>query len=166
MNKVIYILLLYSFVGLIQAQDNILTYVEYDTIRNGYLSLSIDKKMDELLDSKRDRCNAIERARAAAEENDKPINIGDLCREHPKMRGVRIQVINTRSSEEAEEARSKIQSQFPYLSSSVVLRAPQFKVLLGDYFKRENAAEDLDKVKKLYPGAILVMSKIWCARAQ
>ncbi len=158
------------FVSLmVWGQGNTYTFIEYDTISNGYIEMTLDKRMDELLEAKKDRCDVVaswQNQTAKMTKEEKKVTVVDMCREHPKMRGFRIQVLNTRSSEEAEKAKEQIQRQFPHLSSSVELRRPQFKVLMGDYFSKANAAKDLDAVKKVHPGALLVASKIWCNRAQ
>ncbi len=161
-------ILIVLFTLSLSAQDNNYQYVEYDSLSNGYLSLNIDKKMDDLLESKKQRCNIAvpTNTGSSAARNDEPVKVADLCRQYPKMKGYRIQVLNTTSSDDAEKAREKVQMQFPQLSSNIVLRYPQFRLLLGDYFTKQNAAKDLNDVKKIYPGALLVVHKIWCNRAK
>ncbi len=167
--KYLIAIIAFCIIGKGFAQDNIYTYIEYDSLSNGFLQLTLDKKMDDLLEAKKERCDLMDIHRVQVQsmsKEEKKITFTDLCRNHPKMKGYRIQVLNTRSSEDAEKAKEKLQIQFPHLSSNVELRRPQFRVLMGDYFSKANAASDLNDVKKLYPGALLVVSKIWCNRAQ
>ncbi len=166
---------LFSLISLVlllslQGQNNNYTYIEYDSLSSGYVQLTLDKRMDDLLESKKYRCDELRVWRQSQSSNSSKeetnITFKDLCKNHPKMKGFRIQVLNTRSSEDAEKAKEKLQVQFPQLSSNVELRRPQFRVLMGDYFSKANAASDLNEVKKIYPGALLVVTKIWCNRAQ
>lgn len=166
--KKIFSILLLCFILISKAQIN--TTAEYDSISGGYIELTIDDRIDELIEAKEKRCNLYSQTQAntptATTHTSKPYTVNDLCKEYPKLRGYRIQVMNSRSSEDAEKAKSIIMSQFSYLSADIDYLRPQFKLLVGDYFSRANAAADLNAIKRRYPGALLVSAKIWCKRAK
>lgn len=75
--------------------------------------------------------------------------------------GYRIMIESFRTSEEAEKLQRKFFSENPILSCSIVAMPPLYKVLVGDYLSQKQAQKDVQQLKKNYPKALVVSSKIW-----
>lgn len=75
-------------------------------------------------------------------------------------KGYRLLVINTRTREEAVEAKTKIYTYFPELKSYLIYQAPYFKLKAGNFKERKEAEIYLEKLKKHFPKGVYIMYDI------
>ena len=89
--------------------------------------------------------------------------INDLCRDHTKLSGYKIQIAVLKSMNESNEVVSYFRRKFPDLRAEkdVSLR-PNYKVLVGSYFTKDSSKGDFNRIKKHFPNSILVPYRIFC----
>lgn len=74
--------------------------------------------------------------------------------------GYRIQITYTDIREDVYKSKGSMYKQFPELASYVEYEQPYFKLRIGDFRTRLEAANYLQQVIVLYPGAFIVKDKI------
>lgn len=74
--------------------------------------------------------------------------------------GYRIQITYTDIRDDVYKSKGSMYKQFPELASYVEYEQPYFKLRIGDFKTRLNAAYYLQQVIVLYPGAFIVKDKI------
>lgn len=90
----------------------------------------------------------------------------DICARTPKVLGYKIQILYTKDRRIAERSLSKLSRNYPDLLGEMQYSRPDYRVLVGDFFTKRSAAEDLSRLKKEYPGALLVQWRVFCKRAK
>lgn len=108
-----------------------------DSLQN--ISLHKDARLDQLM----------ERNRKFNEEN--------YLKTLKNMSGYRLQVINTNDRNKALSVKTKMMTEFPGEKTYLIYQAPYFKVQTGNFIKREDAEEFLNKVKNIYPTGVFVV---------
>lgn len=66
------------------------------------------------------------------------------------FRGYRIQVLNTRSRDEAFNTKAMLLQQFPDQKSYIMFQSPYFKVRIGNFIKRDEAESFKSRVASVY----------------
>ncbi len=79
---------------------------------------------------------------------------------HGTFPGFRIQVHFGTDRTGANSAKSDIMSKYPSFPSYLSYQQPYFKVCVGDFRTKLEAASALNKIKRDYPGAFVVRDKI------
>lgn len=74
--------------------------------------------------------------------------------------GYRIQITYTDIRDDVYKSKGSMYKQFPELASYVEYEQPYFKLRIGDFKTRLDAAYYLQQVIVLYPGAFIVKDKI------
>lgn len=74
--------------------------------------------------------------------------------------GYRIQITYTDIREDVYKSKAGMYKQFPELASYVEYEQPYFKLRIGDFRTRLEAANYLQQVIAVYPGAFIVKDKI------
>lgn len=91
----------------------------------------------------------------------------EICRQNPRIMGVKIQLVVVKSNEEANEVKAYFRRRFPNLKVEVdASLRPNYKVLAGSYFNRQSAAGDLAKIKQYFKSAIPVQYRVFCVEAK
>lgn len=72
-------------------------------------------------------------------------------------RGYRLQVINTRSREQAFQVKSELLRRFPDEKTYLLYQSPYFKVRIGNFLERSAAEEFKRMVAKQYPQGVYVI---------
>lgn len=72
-------------------------------------------------------------------------------------RGYRLQVINTRSREQAFQTKSELLQRFPEEKTYLLYQSPYFKVRIGNFLERSAAEEFKRMVAKQYPQGVYVI---------
>jgi hypothetical protein len=98
---------------------------------------TVNEKVDAVLDSI-DRFNLIRRS----------------------VDGHTIQIYSGQNREEAMNAKKKMATEIPELTANLQYQQPKFRVTVGKYFSRLEAHQDLVRIRKSFPSAILVPEKI------
>ncbi|WP_165958115.1 SPOR domain-containing protein [Segetibacter sp. 3557_3] len=68
-----------------------------------------------------------------------------------KIRGYRIQVINTSKREEANTVKAEMLRRFPDEKTYLLYQAPHFRVRVGNFLKQRDAADLKKLITNLYP---------------
>jgi len=74
--------------------------------------------------------------------------------------GYRIQIFNGLKEGEARAAQSKFYRLFPDILAYLSYDQPDWKVRVGDYKTELDVMKDLDRIRKNYPGAFKLKTKI------
>ncbi|PSL33495.1 SPOR domain-containing protein [Chitinophaga ginsengisoli] len=74
--------------------------------------------------------------------------------------GFRVQVISTNKRNEANDIKARVMHLFPDYRTYLDYQAPYFKVRVGDFKSREEAADLRDKLSDNFPGGIFVVPAI------
>ena len=74
--------------------------------------------------------------------------------------GFRVQVISTNKRGDASEAKARVMHLFSGYRTYLDYQAPYFKVRVGDFKTREEAAELRDKLSDLFSGGVFVVPAI------
>lgn len=73
------------------------------------------------------------------------------------MQGYRIQVINTNDRNKAIDIKTKLLNSFPAEQTYLIYHSPYFKIQIGNFLKREDADDLLNRIKKIYPTGVFVV---------
>ncbi len=128
-----------------------------DTISGGEIIISGSIEIDSLVQK------TIETSCSKPEPKTENI---DPCADNPKVMGYKIQILYSKSRSNAEGAISEFNNEFPGFSTEMKYIAPDYKVLVGDYFTKRSAAVDLARIKKKFPSSFLVNWRVWCRKAK
>lgn len=74
--------------------------------------------------------------------------------------GFRVQVITTNKRNEAYDAKARVMQSYPEYRSYIDFQAPYFKVRIGDFKTREEAAELRDRLSGMFTGGVFVVPAI------
>lgn len=75
-------------------------------------------------------------------------------------KGYRLLVINTNNREEAISAKTKVYSNFPELKAYLVYQSPFFKLKVGNFKSREDAAQYQKSLGYYFPKGVFIISDI------
>lgn len=74
--------------------------------------------------------------------------------------GFRVQVYSGQKKQEALEAAGKVNDLSTELKADVEFVQPKFRVVVGKYYSRLEAYRDLYRLRRIFPGAIIVPEKV------
>ena len=158
--------------------NNAQVVTKKDTISGTPLTLSMDKKINDLLDNLEEKCAtpAKNNGYANRDEAKEPAKVvvasrklteAEICKQNPRILGFKIQLTVVKSNTEANEVKAFFRKRFPSIKvdTDASLR-PNYKILAGSYFTKQSAASDLAKIKAEFKSATLVQYSIFCAEAK
>lgn len=132
MKEIVSLLLFSAFVVPLAAQDS---------LKN--ITVTRDGRIDRLL------------------EKNQQVNEEIYLKTLRNMSGYRLQVINTNDRNKAMGVKTKIMTEFPREKVYLIYQAPYFKIQMGNFIKREDADDLMNRVKKIYPtGVFIVPSRV------
>ena len=151
--------------------------VKNDTISGTPLSISMDKKVDELLGNVEDKCLT---GRDSNNDNsstkpstpkiavpEKELSKAEICRKNPRIMGYKIQLAVVKSNEEAREVGMFFRRRFPNMKVEIdASLRPNYKVMAGSYLTKQSAAADLAKIKAHFNSAIAIQYRVFCVEAK
>lgn len=159
-----------------------------DTISGTPLTMSMDPNVNGVMKNLEDNCAMVNAKRAERnndEEGDshaagtstpknavkvvanRALTTAEICRQNPRMMGIKIQLVVVKSNDEANEVKAYFRRRFPNLKVEVdASLRPNYKVLAGSYFNKQSAAGDLSKIRQYFKSAIPVQYRIFCAEAK
>jgi hypothetical protein len=158
MNRIFFII--FSFcITTVYAQDASVWDFK-DSIRGGELNIKIDKKLESILKGK-------EKAVCQKNVYVPPVKLtpADKCATQQKIMGYKIQIFYTKDRSAAEKVKNDFARQYPSLTPELIYAAPDYRILVGDYFTRQTAGNDLRKIQRTYPAAFPVQWRVWCRKA-
>ncbi len=77
-----------------------------------------------------------------------------------QFRGYRLQVLNTRSRDEAFRMKSDLLQRFPTEKAYAIFQSPFFKVRFGNFIDKEEAEKYKKLLAAVYPQGIYVVQEI------
>lgn len=146
-----------------------------DTILGTELTFSADRNVSRLIEDLESKCaNKNNWLKDNNNSNNSIVNSSpkrklsnaEICRQNPRILGVKIQLALVKSKKEADEVALYFRRRFPYIKvqQDASLR-PNYKVLAGSYFTKEDAAKDLRSIRVYFKNAVPVKYMIFCAEA-
>jgi hypothetical protein len=131
-----------------------------DSITRGNLTIDIDSRLSELINfSDKKDCPNLKL------EPPRKLTPAEKCVNQNKIMGYKIQILYTKDREAAEKVKNDFARQNPGYTAELVYLAPDYRVLVGDYFTRKSAGPDLRKIQRTYPAAFTVQWRVWCRKA-
>ena len=73
------------------------------------------------------------------------------------FRGYRLQIMNTRSREQAFQAKADVFSRFPEYKAYLTFQSPYFKVRVGDFMDKSDAEAARKTLSRYYPQGVYVV---------
>lgn len=149
--------------------------VKKDTLSGTVLTTTMDSKVSDLMESLEESCS-----RQGQNDSDKtsggtsrilvpnrPLTNAEICRKNPRILGYKIQVAVVKSNEEANKIRTEFRKIFPGLKVQLdASLRPNYKILAGSYFTKEDAKSDLAQVRKTFESATTIQYQIFCVDAK
>jgi hypothetical protein len=167
--------------NLIDAQQ----VVKADTISGTPLSMSMDKKIGDLLESLEDKCitkitknprknwstddddNSPKTTKPKINIPEKELSRAEICRRNPRIMGYKIQLSVVKSNEEAREVGLYFRRRFPNMKVEIdASLRPNYKVMAGSYVSKQSAAADLSRIRQHFDSAIAIQYRVFCVEAK
>ncbi|MDR2122088.1 MAG: hypothetical protein LBP34_03090 [Flavobacteriaceae bacterium] len=142
--------------------------VKVDSATGGKLIIDAEEGIIKMIDEK-ELCKKISVAAATSPENKPaahPSAPKTVCGKRNDIPGFMIKVAETKSEQEINTMMTNFRTEFPELRVEKSYLRPDWRLLAGDYFKKESGQTDLKKVKKSFPTAMMINWRIYCNRAK
>lgn len=136
------LILCFSLGNFVFSQDN------YVSETSGNLTIEYDATLQKII---KDKENAV------CETTPEPIPVKEYCD------GARVQVFYSKSRSEAEQKLKEVKALFPNLYSNVVYHSPDYKVHVGYFESRNDAASILNKAKRNFPASFIYNETFRCS---
>ena len=149
-----------------------------DTISGTPLTVTMDKKVDALLENMEERC-ATKFTPAPVEDRtprsttprvvvpERALSQAEICRRNPRIMGYKIQLQVVKSNEEAREVGMYFRRRFPNMKVEIdASLRPNYKVMAGSYLTKQSAAADLAKIKPYFSSAVSIQYRVFCVEAK
>lgn len=149
-----------------------IVYYTTDSVSGGNYELSLEQDVLKYLSArnkakcKQNTPRTYTRPTTTVAKPEGPKTTYDICRNQAKVLGYKIQIFYSKSRDEANKVRQNFSRQFRGITPELVFARPDFKVLVGDYFTKKSAGQDLKKIKKKYPSSLLVSWRVYCRKAK
>ena len=149
--------------------------VKNDTISGTPLSISMDKKVDDLLGNLEEKCLTGNSPKNDAPKTtvpkivvpEKELTQAEICRRNPRIMGYKIQLAVVKSNEEAREVGLFFRRRFPNMKVEIdASLRPNYKVMAGSYLTKQSAAADLAKIRAHFKSAIAIQYRVFCVEAK
>lgn len=149
--------------------------VKNDTISGTPLSISMDKKVDDLLENLEEKCLTGNSPKNDAPKTtapkivvpEKELTQAEICRRNPRIMGYKIQLAVVKSNEEAREVGLFFRRRFPNMKVEIdASLRPNYKVMAGSYLTKQSAAADLAKIRAHFKSAIAIQYRVFCVEAK
>ena len=149
--------------------------VKNDTISGTPLSISMDKKVDDLLENLEEKCLTGNSPKNDAPKTtvpkivvpEKELTQAEICRRNPRIMGYKIQLAVVKSNEEAREVGMFFRRRFPNMKVEIdASLRPNYKVMAGSYLTKQSAAADLAKIRAHFKSAIAIQYRVFCVEAK
>ena len=149
--------------------------VKNDTISGTPLSISMDKKVDDLLENLEEKCLTGNSPKNDAPKTtapkivvpEKELTQAEICRRNPRIMGYKIQLAVVKSNEEAREVGMFFRRRFPNMKVEIdASLRPNYKVMAGSYLTKQSAAADLARIRAHFKSAIAIQYRVFCVEAK
>ena len=149
--------------------------VKNDTISGTPLSISMDKKVDDLLGNLEEKCLTGNSPKNDAPKTtvpkivvpEKELTQAEICRRNPRIMGYKIQLAVVKSNDEAREVGMFFRRRFPNMKVEIdASLRPNYKVMAGSYLTKQSAAADLARIRAHFKSAIAIQYRVLCVEAK
>ena len=149
--------------------------VKNDTISGTPLSISMDKKVDDLLENLEEKCLTGNSPKNDAPKTtvpkivvpEKELTQAEICRRNPRIMGYKIQLAVVKSNDEAREVGMFFRRRFPNMKVEIdASLRPNYKVMAGSYLTKQSAAADLARIRAHFRSAIAIQYRVFCVEAK
>ena len=149
--------------------------VKNDTISGTPLSISMDKKVEDLLENLEEKCLTGNSPKNDAPKTtvpkivvpEKELTQAEICRRNPRIMGYKIQLAVVKSNEEAREVGLFFRRRFPNMKVEIdASLRPNYKVMAGSYLTKQSAAADLARIRAHFKSAIAIQYRVFCVEAK
>lgn len=161
MKNIFYILLIFISTS-IYAQNKI------DTItiqNNGKLTIELDQRINKIITAKENESCPITAPKTVKKEPLKNTS-SDPCANQNQINGFKIQIYYSKNRADSDKVRNEFEKSYPNLSAQVVYFAPDYRVLVGDYFTKRSADPDIKRLKNKYNSSFSIPYKVLCRKAK
>ncbi|MGC4128243.1 MAG: SPOR domain-containing protein [Bergeyella sp.] len=170
---------LFVFSVLLMNSIDAQTVVKNDTISGTPLTISMDSRIDAIMEKAEESCSRAGSFDRSSDMNtgipatpkirvpEKPKSQAEICRQNPRIMGYKIQLSVVKSNEEAKEVGMYFRRRFPNIKVEIdASLRPNYKVLAGSYLTKESAAPDLKRIREYFKSAISVQYRVFCVEAK
>ena len=149
--------------------------VKNDTISGTPLSISMDKKVDDLLGNLEEKCLTVNSSNDDSPKTtapkiavpEKELTQAEICRRNPRIMGYKIQLAVVKSNDEAREVGMFFRRRFPNMKVEIdASLRPNYKVMAGSYLTKQSAAADLARIRAHFKSAIAIQYRVFCVEAK
>lgn len=146
--------------------------VNVDTVRiedTGKISIELDPEIAKFINNKENTSCAVVKptTKPTTGTTTRPRNnSSDPCAGKTQMSGYKIQVYYSKDRAQADKVKREFESNFPSFSTEIAYMAPDYRVLVGDYFTKSSANSDIRRIKSKYNSAFAIQYRILCRRAK
>lgn len=158
--------------------------VKNDTISGTPLSMTMDKKINDLLGNVEDKCGTnltnnpgkswSDGSDSSSNSNtpriivpERELSRSEICRRNPRIMGYKIQLAVVKSNEEAREVGMYFRRRFPNMKVEIdASLRPNYKVMAGSYLSKQTASSDFSSVQKTFKEARLIPYRVFCVEAK
>lgn len=152
---------------------------EQDTLSGTPLTMSMDKKISDLLKDQEENCLRDSGSKSTRNVDDnsstrpsvstpsRPLSRAEICARNPRILGYKIQIAVVKSNAEANEVKAYFRRRFPNVKveTDASLR-PNYRILAGSYISKESAAGDLRRIRQYFNQARSVQYRVFCEEAK
>ena len=140
-----------------------------DTIiikNNGTLKIELDQRINQVLTAKEDASCPAPVKKVVVKTEAPKATAADPCATQTQINGFKIQIYYSKNRTDAEKVRAEFDKAYPQISSQTAYFAPDYRVLVGDYFTKKSAGPDIKRLKSKYNSSFAIPYKVLCRRAK
>jgi thioredoxin-related protein len=135
-------------------------------INNGTLNIEIDSRINNVIKNREDAtCTYVAPVKKNVEKK-AVVKSNDPCAGTPQVNGFKVQIYYSKNRADADKVRNEFSSSYPDMSAQVTYYAPDYRVLVGDYFSKSSASGDIRRLKRTYNSAFTIPFKVLCRKAK
>lgn len=137
------------------------------TINNkGTLKIELDQRINQVITAKEDASCPVAVKKVVVKKEAPKANAADPCATQAQINGFKIQIYYSKNRSDADKVRNEFENSYPNLSAQVVYFAPDYRVLVGDYFTKSSASPDIRRLKSKYNSSFAIPYKVLCRKAK
>ena len=158
--------------------------VKSDTLSGTPLTMTMDKKIGDLLGNIEDKCatkftdtdnttwkndtdESVKNTTPKISVPERELTQAEICRRNPRIMGYKIQLAVVKSNEEAREVGMYFRRRFPNMKVEIdASLRPNYKVMAGSYLSKQTANSDFSSVKRTFKDARLIPYRVFCVEAK
>lgn len=160
-NFITFFVMLFSTI--LFAQEKIDTVVINN---NGTLKIELDQRINQVITAKEDASCPVAVKKVVEKKESPKATAADPCATQTQINGYKIQIYYSKNRADAQKVKNEFDNSNPHLSSQVAYFAPDYRVLVGDYFTKGSASSDIRKLKSKYNSSFAIPYKVLCRRAK